>query len=596
MVRKMSYLDQSPRFGESLSRLWSYISPRRRRQLVLLFVLMVLASIAEVVSIGAVLPFLGVLTTPDKVFAYPMVQKLMQSLELVSAHQLMLPLTLAFVVAALISGLMRLLLLWGQSRMSFAIGADLSCQVYIKTLYQPYEVHISRNSSEVISGIATKTTSVTGTLMYLLLCVSSAFILLAILIFMIVIDPTISLMAFCGIGLVYGAILFLTRKRVAIHSQRISYEHDQVIKVLQEGLGGIRDVLIDGAQSTYSKIYQKTDLSLRRSQASMQIIAGAPRFMVEAFGMVLIAALAYGLSRSGSGITSAIPMLGTFALGAQRLLPALQQVYNGWTSARGGQTSLEDVLALLDQPLPKHANSPTLVSLPFERSIELRNVSFRYTPCAPWSLRGINLNIPKGSRIGFIGTTGSGKSTLLDLVMGLLQPTLGTFNVDGTVIKPGNVRSWQAHIAHVPQSIFLADTTIEENIAFGIPRELIDRDRVKRAASQAQIAETIESWDRKYETIVGERGVRLSGGQRQRIGIARALYKHADVLVFDEATSALDNSTETAVMDGINLMDGRITVLIVAHRLTTLKGCTQIIELKGGKVSRVGQYKQIVGE
>jgi ATP-binding cassette subfamily B protein len=364
---------------------------------------------------------------------------------------------------------------------------------------------------------------------------------------------------------------------------------------LQEGLGGIRDVLIDGTQAAHCAIYRKADLSLRESSASIQIIAGSPRYGIEALGMVLIAMLVLLLAGRSTGIASAIPVLGALALGAQRLLPALQQAYSCWTSLRGGHESLADALDLLDQPLPPYASEPPCAPLPFRASIFFHNLSFRYAPEEPWVLRELNLEIPKGSCIGFIGATGSGKSTLLDIIMGLLPPTSGSLAVDSAAVTEQNHRAWQAHIAHVPQSIFLADTTIVENIAFGVAPDQIDLNRVRQAAQKAQIAETIESWEKRYDTVVGERGVRLSGGQRQRIGIARALYKRADVIVFDEATSALDNDTELAVMQAIEGLGGDLTILIVAHRLTTLKNCSKIVELNNGKVSRTGSYREIVG-
>jgi len=226
----------------------------------------------------------------------------------------------------------------------------------------------------------------------------------------------------------------------------------------------------------------------------------------------------------------------------------------------------------------------------------LKQLSFRYSDHTPWVLRNLNFSIARGSRVGFVGTTGSGKSTLLDIVMGLLQPTDGTLSIDGVPVVTANHRGWQAHIAHVPQAIFLADTTIEENIAFGVPMEQIDHERVRDAARNAQIAEVIESWPQKYKTIVGERGIRLSGGQRQRIGIARALYKQADVIIFDEATSSLDNETELAVMQAIENLSTDLTILIIAHRLTTLKNCTQVIELGDGGIRRIGNYKDMLAQ
>ena len=561
-----------------------------------LLLLMIGASFAEVVSIGAVLPFLGVLTAPEPVFHHPLAQPLVRILGLVEPGQLLLPLTVVFAATALFSGVMRLVLLWTQTRLGHAIGADLSINIYRRTLYQPYSVHVARNSSEVIAGISGKANGVVYfTLMPILTILSSSILLATILLALLAIEPAVASSAFAGFGAIYAVVILLGKKRLARDSQRVSQEQNQVIKALQEGMGGIRDVLIDGTQATYCAIFRKADLSLRHANANIQIIAGSPRYGIEALGMVLIAGLAFLLAQRSAGIASAIPVLGALALGAQRMLPALQQAYSSWTSMRGGQATLADALVLLDQPLPAHVDEPLPAPLPFREAIAFDNLSFRYAPDGPWVLRGLSLAIPKGSRVGFIGTTGSGKSTLLDIVMGLLPPTEGRFAVDSEAVTERNCRAWQAHIAHVPQAIFLADTTIAENIAFGVAPDRIDHDRVRRAAAKAQIADTIEAWDRGYDTLVGERGVRLSGGQRQRIGIARALYKQADVIVFDEATSALDNETELAVMQAIeNLGDG-LTILIVAHRLTTLRNCDRIVELSGGTVARTGTYREIVG-
>jgi ATP-binding cassette subfamily B protein len=579
-----------------LIRLWHQLSLRRRRQFGLLLVLMFIASFAEILSIGAILPFLAVLTAPSRIFTHPNAQSFIQALGLTSPDQLLLPLTIIFGLAALIAGSVRLLLAWASTRLSFATGADLSTNIYRRTLYQPYAVHVARNSSEVINGIVTKASVVIhGIIGPALALISSGLMLTAILAVLLSVELTISLVAFSGFGLIYGAIIWITRKQKIKNSQRIARESTQVIKSLQEGLGGIRDVLIDGSQSAYCQIYQSADHPLRLAQGSNQFISQAPRYGVEALGMMLIAALAYTLAQQSDGIARAIPVLGALALGAQRMLPVMQQAYASWSSIQGGQASLKDTLDLLDQPLPDYADQPSINPPPFQQHILLNQLSFRYSPQTPSVLKAINLSITKGSRVGFMGTTGSGKSTLLDIVMGLLAPTEGTFEVDGQVITTSNHRAWQAHIAHVPQAIFLADSSIEENIAFGQQKNKIDHERVRRAASQAQIADIIETWPNGYQTIVGERGIRLSGGQRQRIGIARALYKQADVIVFDEATSALDNETERAVMQAIENLGDELTILIVAHRLTTLSSCTQIVELSEGCVKRVGTYADIVG-
>jgi ATP-binding cassette subfamily B protein len=315
---------------------------------------------------------------------------------------------------------------------------------------------------------------------------------------------------------------------------------------------------------------------------------------MEALGMVLISVLAYSLAKQADGMVKAVPVLGAMALGAQRLLPVLQQVYSSWTAIQGSQASLQDTIELLDQPLPDYAGQSPAEPLPFKKIISLNNLYFSYSPKLPYVLNGVNLTITKGSRVGFIGATGSGKSTMLDIIMGLLQPTNGTLEIDGQIVVPRNQCAWQAHIAHVPQAIYLADSSIEENIAFGVPIDKIDFERVRKAAQQAQIAESIEGWPKQYQTFVGERGIRLSGGQRQRIGIARALYKQADVIIFDEATSALDNETELAVMQAIEGLSKDLTLLIIAHRLSTLKNCTQIVELGEGGIKRNGSYQDLV--
>ncbi|MEI7612366.1 MAG: ABC transporter ATP-binding protein [Betaproteobacteria bacterium] len=577
-----------------LAQLWDHISQRRRNQFVLLFVLMIFASLAEIFSIGAVLPFLGALTAPERVFQLSSVQPLLHVLGITSSEQVLLPLTVTFAVAALVAGAMRLLLLWASTRLTFATGADLSISIYRRTLYQPYAVHVARNSSEIINGISNKTSGVIHIIMMLLNLLASSVMLIAILIALLSVEPVIALTAFGGFGLIYGVIIRITRKRLLINSQLCARESTRVIKSLQEGLGGIRDVLIDGSQSAYCKIYRDADLPSRRAQGSSAFISASPRYAMEALGTMLIATLAYMLAQQPDGVAKAIPVLGALALGSQRMLPVLQQAYAAWANIQSTQASLQDTLDLLDQPLPDYADHAVVECLPFRKQICLNRIAFRYSPQTPWVLNDVDLVIPKGSRVGFIGTTGSGKSTLLDIVMGLLQPTSGALEIDGLRISPENYRGWQAHIAHVPQAIFLADSSIEENIAFGQPNEKIDHERVKRAASQAQIADIIESWPQKYKTTVGERGVRLSGGQRQRIGIARALYKQADVIIFDEATSALDNETEEAVMQAIESLSSDLTILIIAHRLTTLKNCTKIVEISEANILRTGTYKEII--
>ena len=558
---------------------------------------MIFASLSEVISVGAVLPFLGILTAPEQVYQFPLMQPIIQILGLTDSSQLIFPLTIFFIIAVLLAGTIRLLLLYVMTRLSFATGADLSISIYRRTLYQGYASHVSRNSSEVINGIITKTgTVINGIISPVLMLISSIILLIGITSALFVINIGVALTASVGFALLYWLVIRYTKNQLKLNSQIIADQSTQMIKSLQEGLGGIRDVLIDGTQQFYCKLYRNADLPLRRASGNNQFISGSPRYIMEAIGMTLIAGLAFMMTKQENGIVAAIPILGALALGAQRLLPALQQAYSAYSTIKGSNSSFEDVLNLLDQPLPDYVDKAFPKPISFKKEIKLTDLNFRYTEESPWVLKNFNLLLEKGSCIGFIGKTGSGKSTLLDIIMGLLIPTNGKLIIDQQPINDQNFRAWQSHIAHVPQNIYLSDGTIEENIAFGVSNELIDKQLVKKSAQQAQISEMIDELKDGYQTFVGERGARLSGGQRQRIGIARALYKKANILIFDEATSALDNKTEQEVMDVINGLGKEITVLIIAHRLTTLKGCKKIVKLDKNYAMHVGSYQEMINE
>jgi ABC-type multidrug transport system fused ATPase/permease subunit len=571
-----------------LSRLWEHITTRRRKQLLQLFVLTLIASIVEVISIGAVLPFLGVLTSPEIFFENPISVPVIKFLDLKSPHQLVLPLTALFILGVVISAVMRLLLLCSQAHLGYAIGADLSIEIYRRTLYQPYQVHLTRNSSQVIAGMSSKVNQVVGScILPLLTAISSGVIFLVVLVALIIIEPWLTLIACGSFGLIYYAITLITKKQLKKNSTTISNNSSGLIKALQEGLGGIRNVLMDNTQSTYFDLYKVSDVAMRHAQANNRILGGAPRFLIEALGMSTLALGGYFVAINGPGFSQAVPILGILALGSQKLLPIMQQLYQSLTSLRGAQASLSDVLELLAQPSPPQLHSTLVNTLKFEYSIKLNSVSFSYNDVNSDILNSVNLEIKKGTSVGLIGLTGSGKSTLLDIFMGLLEPTSGSLEIDGVAITKQNCNAWQAKIAHVPQSFFLADLSVAENIALGIPPSKIDMQRVKAAAEKAQIAKTIESLDKQYDTRVGELGIRLSGGQRQRICIARALYKQANIIVFDEATSALDNETEFALIEAIKTIGHDYTILIVAHRLSALQACDQIYELEKGSIKKL---------
>jgi len=588
--------ESAPSTRRLLLGIWGHLSRRRRIQLGLLLVVMLASGVAELVSLGAVMPFLAVLSDPERLWHQPLVQILASLAGWTAASQLLLPATFAFAGAAVLAALIRLANLWLNARLAAAVGSDLSCEAYRRTLYQPYSVHVQRNSAAVITGTTTQIARTVAALTSLLQLITAAVVAAGLLAGLLLINWAVALGAAALFGSVYGLLALTANRELHRNSQRISTAARQQIKALQEGMGAIRDVLLDGNQPTYLEIYRQADWPQRQLDAKNQFLGAFPRYAVEALGLVAIALLGGLLvHQQGSG-GAVIPLLGALALGAQRLLPALQQVYGAWSTVKSFNADLAGVLAMLNQPLPTQLS--VAEPLPLRESICLEGVRFRYGSEQPDVLEGLDLEIRRGERIGLIGSTGSGKSTTVDILMGLLAPTAGRVLVDGVSLHdpayPERLAAWRASIAHVPQSIYLADSSIAENIAFGVARQQIDMARVKQAAEQAQIASFIEGSPGGYQSFVGERGMRLSGGQRQRIGIARALYKQAQVLVLDEATSALDSGTEDAVMAEVEGLSKDLTIVMIAHRLSTVERCDRLIQLAQGSVSADGPPRLVL--
>ncbi len=569
--------------------IWAHLSRRRRIQLALLLLVMLVSGGAELVSIGVVLPFLSVLSDPELLWQYPQVQELAPRFAITEPSELLLPATAVFGLAAVIAALIRLANLWINSRLAAAIGSDLSCEAYWRTLCQPYRIHVQVNSADVIVAITNQINLTVVAVDALLQLLSASVVAAGLFTGLMFINSRMAVVATALFGAVYGVLAATVRRKLRSNSYFIAESSTTQLKALQEGLGAIRDVLLDGSQLTYLQIYRQADRLQRKLQAKNTFLGIFPRYTVEALGMLGIALIGVLLVyQRGSG-SSAIPLLGAFALGAQRLLPTLQQIFSGWANLKGNHAAIQAVLVILDKFLPPIVCNAD--PLPLREEIRLEGVHFRYSPEQPEVLQGLDLEIRRGERLGLIGSTGSGKSTLVDLLMGLLEPTAGRLLVDGEDLHdpehPERLAAWRAAISHVPQSIYLADSSIAENIAFGVPRHQIDLARVKQAAEQAQIASFIESSPKGYQTFVGERGIRLSGGQRQRIGIARALYKRAWLLVFDEGTSALDKDTESAVMKAIEDLSRNLTVVMIAHRLSTIARCDRVIELQHGYIARL---------
>jgi ATP-binding cassette subfamily B protein len=527
-----------------------------------------------------------VLTAPEKIFDLEILQPVLQLLSIHSNTELLIPIVIVFCVAILFSGAIRLLLAYKSTQISFGIGADLGAMVYQKSLYQPYSVHISRNSSEIISGISMKIDGVMAQILTpIITIITSSILLITIIIVVFLIQPNAAASTFLGLGMIYILVVYVTRERIKKNSINISRTSNEVITLLQESLGAIRDVIIDGNQENFCKEFKDVNAKLRSSQANNQFIGISPRYFIEAVSITIFAIVSAFYIIASNINAFALSTLAVIAFGMQRMLPIMQQIYNSWISLKGSSTIFLDVLFLLNQPMPEvyFLNDDPIN---FSKSIDFSEVFFRYENDTPWVLKNINLCIPKGSKIGIIGISGSGKSTFLDVLMGLLSISSGHIKIDGVIVTPKNIKSWQRRIAHVPQSIYLADKTIAENIAFGFPVDEIDYSRVRMVATQAKLDSLIASLEKGFDTRVGERGSLLSGGQRQRIGLARALYKRADLIILDEATSSLDDSTENAIMETINSLDKNITLLIVAHRTSTLTSCDIIYQIGDAEINR----------
>lgn len=593
--------DAIPPLGALLPRVWRQLSRRRRRQCALVMAVTVGGALAELLSVGAILPFLAALVEPARVWGLPGVARAAAAISPVlgaaspDVATLRAFVTGAFIAAVLLASITRVLGIWATTRLSYLVGTDIGIALYQRVLHQPYERHVARHSSEVVSRVVRSAGDLVGHVWLPALRIASAAVVLLTLVgALVALEPLVALVVLGGFGGLYALLLWGTRRRVARYALEATRAREELLRAIQEGLGGIRDILLEGSQPAWAAHFSRAQWPLRRAQSFITALGDIPRHAVEGAGLALFAAVTFVWVSGSGGGTSALPLLGAFALGTQRMLPVLQQLYSSALRLRASRAELAQTLELLEEPLPARAEGP-LALLPFERGMALAGVSFRYAARDAWVLRDVNWDIARGARVGVIGVTGAGKSTLVDLLLGLLTPTEGALCVDGVPLSARATPAWQARLAHVPQHIFLADASVAENIAFGVDAAAIDLVRVREAAMRAQLHDDIESWPEGYQTRVGERGAMLSGGQRQRIGIARALYRDAEVLVLDEATSALDETTEDALLAALHSLSPRPTVVLVAHRLRTLAGCDEVVELREGTIARRGPPDEILG-
>jgi len=411
---------------------------------------------------------------------------------------------------------------------------------------------------------------------------------------LLLVHPAASATVLGGVSLGYGAALAVTRRRLKRNGQILASAKADQFRVVEDTLGGVRDVLLDGTQEFFVGRFRRVDASFRRATGSNQIIGSAPRFALEAVGMLVVAIVAIWLSRADGGLGESLPILGVVTLGGLRLFPALQQAYSAWAAQEGAQAVTREAVDLLNQPVPPE--EPNLAPLPLAHGIRLDGVGFCYESGGTEVFAGLELEIWKGERVGIVGPTGGGKSTLLDILMGLVEPTWGSVMVDGVVLEGLERRRWMRAIAHVPQHVFLADASIRDNITFGLDGEGGDEERLQNAVRFAQLEEVVRGRPGGLEGMIGARGMHLSGGQRQRIGIARALYRQSEVLVLDEATSALDSETERKVIEGIRRWEDGVTIIQVTHRHTTLSDCDRILKVSDGGVRTETSLARLIGD
>ena len=544
---------------------------------------MIMSGFSEVISLGAVIPFLTSLTNPENIQNLPILKSFFLETNLINKNQLLLTFSGIFAFTSLLAAVIRSCNFWLNGRLAAYIGSDLSCECYRRVLFQPYKNHVNKNSSSLIAAATSQIQIIVDVIRSILQLITSLILTIFLLGGIILINWKIALFFLFSFSILYIFIAINIRRKLVNNGSIIVDSSVKQVKAIQEGLGFIRDIILENSQSRYINIYRASDFKQRIYTVDNLFLRAFPRFALEAFGMVSIAFIATSLVIFSSG-SAVIPLLGAIALAAQRLLPALQIVYSQWAFIKGSKASQAKVLSILDEPVNLNTNKYARFS--FKNNINLKSVSFKYSKSSENILNSINLKIYKGEKIGLVGKTGSGKSTLVDIIMALLEPVSGTLSIDDKDISFKKNKkllySWRSLIAHVPQNIYLADCSIAENIALGYDMNQIDFERLKEVSKKARISEFIEKNPKGYYQRVGERGLLLSGGQRQRIGIARALYQNKSFLVLDEATSALDSSTELEVMESIKGLSEDLTLLIISHRISTLNCCDRVLKIENG--------------
>lgn len=557
---------------------YSKLGKLRKFQLKLLFFFAVFSSLFEIATLFSLYPFISILLNSQNVEKFKFLLNLKDYL-LFNEDSYLLVISIIFLFFLVFSSALRLMLLWANIRLANSISKDFSLDILRSKIYQSYLKFTESNSNETIANISVKIGSLNRVLTALNSLGTGVFITISIFFAAIIINPIITFFLFFIVFFIYLILVFYFNKVLLKNSIEISKQQSSIIKILQESSGMIKEVLLDGSQEKYLKIFSYSINKLYNADAKNTLINLSPRFFIETAGIILIILIcSYAASVSGSPITL-LPTIGVLVLSANKIIPLMQQIYSNINIVVSNYGQLSDLSNFLVEN-SKHLQQSSDEKIFFNEKIIFRNVSFKFVKEKDHVMQNINFEIKKGERIGIAGKTGEGKSTLLNLIMGLFTPSDGKIEIDNKILTNKNINSWRSLVSHVPQDIFLIDDTILENITFSKDGDLVNFELLNKVIEQAQLKEFIDKLPNGIQTIVGERGVKLSGGQRQRVAIARSLYKNASLLVFDEATSSLDNQTEDIINLSFKNLSKNITMLVVAHRLSSLKQCERIFEIK----------------
>jgi len=582
----------------TLRKVLELFTPAERRRLWLMFAGVLASAFLETAGVISVLPFLTVVANPNAVQDNDVLHWFFTTLGFTSANWFLVFLGFLALGALVLSNAMRALVTWGMLRFSWMRNHSLSLRLLDSYLHRPYTFFLNENTSTLGRNILMETTqAINGVLIPSLDMVARAVVLLFLIALLLVVNPVLALIVAIVIGAIYGTIYILLRRKLERIGRERLEANARRFKVASEAFGGIKAIKLMGSEEIFVRRYSAHSYQFSSHTATAAVIASIPRYALEtvAFGGIILIVLY--LLATGGDLATVLPLAGLFTFAGYRMMPAIQQIFQGATQLRFNLATLDTLHETLqtDEALTGHRHSGDNQPLLFKDRLELQGITFRYPVAAEPVINDLSLTIRAGSSIAFAGKTGSGKTTISDIILGLLPPREGSMRVDGVEIGPENLHNWQRNLGYVPQDIYLQDDTVASNIAFGIAEGKIDMAAVERAAKIANIHDFIVGeLPAGYKTMVGERGVRLSGGERQRVGLARALYHDPAVLVLDEATSALDGATEKAVFTAIENIARVKTLVIIAHRLTTVRKCDMIYMIEDGRIIASGTYDQLM--